>query len=88
MVQELIQNVMKHAKEASSMLVQLSCAGTMLNVTVEDNGKYFDASQHNEGVGLQQIRKRVAAMKGHFDLQSIPGKGTTAYLEFDLEHLL
>ena len=88
MVQELMQNVMKHAKEASSMLVQLSCAGTMLNVTVEDNGKYFDAKQQNEGVGLQQIRKRVAAMKGHFDLQSIPGKGTTAYLEFDLEHLL
>ncbi len=88
MVQELMQNVMKHAKEASSMLVQLSCAGTMLNVTVEDNGKYFDTKQQNEGVGLQQIRKRVAAMKGHFDLQSIPGKGTTAYLEFDLEHLL
>lgn len=88
MVQELTQNVLKHATDATLMLVQLSCAGTMLNITVEDNGTVFNMKEKTDGTGLQQIKKRVSSLKGHFDIQSIPGKGTTAYLEFDLQHLL
>lgn len=88
MVQELIQNVLKHAAEATALLVQLSCADMMLNITVEDNGRVPKENINKEGVGLQQIKKRVAALKGHFDLQIVQGKGTTAYLEFDLQHLL
>lgn len=88
MVQELIQNVLKHATDATLMLVQLSCADTMLNITVEDNGTVFTTKEKTDGTGLQQIRKRVSSLKGYFDLQNIPGKGTTAYLEFDLQHLI
>lgn len=88
MVQELIQNVLKHATDATLMLVQLSYAGTMLNITVEDNGTVFNTEKETDGTGLQQIKKRVSSLKGYFDLQSIPGKGTTAYLEFDLQHLI
>lgn len=88
MVQELIQNVLKHATDATLMLVQLSCAGTMLNITVEDNGIVFNTKDKTDGTGLQQIRKRVSSLKGYFDLQNRPGKGTTAYLEFDLQHLI
>jgi len=87
MVQELIQNVLKHATDATVMLVQLSCAGTMLNITVEDNGTVFNMKDKTDGTGLQQIRKRVSSLKGYFDLQNRPGKGTTAYLEFDLQYL-
>ncbi len=86
MVQELIQNVLKHAMDASNLLVQLSYVNTLLSITVEDNGKVVSNTQNIDGVGLQQIRKRTEAFKGHFDLQSISGKGTTAYLEFDLKH--
>ncbi len=88
MVQELIQNVLKHATDATLMLVQLSCAGTMLNITVEDNGTVFNIKEKTDGTGLQQIRKRASSLKGYFDLQNTPGKGTTAYLEFDLQHLI
>lgn len=88
MVQELIQNVLKHATDATLMLVQLSCAGSMLNVTVEDNGTVFNMKDKTDGTGLQQIRKRVSSLKGYFDLQNRPGKGTTAYIEFDLQHLI
>ncbi len=87
MVQELIQNVMKHAKDATQLLVQLSCANDMLNITVEDNGSAQNISFEEGGMGLQQIRKRTQALRGHFDLQTVPGKGTTAYLEFDLQQL-
>lgn len=88
MVQELVQNVLKHARNATHLLVQLSCADALLNITVEDNGTAFLERAQEAGIGLQQIRRRTQALKGHFDLQSIPGKGTTAYLEFDLQHLL
>jgi len=87
MVQELIQNVLKHAVNATQLLVQLSCVDALLNITVEDNGTGFKEG-YKEGIGLQQIRRRVIALKGHFDLQSRPGQGSTAYLEFDLQHLL
>jgi signal transduction histidine kinase len=86
MVQELVQNVLKHAKDASYLLVQLSCVDTLLSITVEDNGTQFKNGA--DGAGLQQVRERVKALKGHFDLHHSPDKGTTAYLEFDLQHFL
>lgn len=88
MVQELIQNVLKHARNATHLLVQISCVDTLLNITVEDNGTSARESGKEEGIGIKQIRKRTNALKGHFDLQIVPDKGTTAYLEFDLQYLL
>lgn len=80
-VQELLQNVMKHAG-ATQVLVQLSYAEGILNITVEDNGKGFDtARQSGEGIGLKNIRARICALKGHLDIESRPGSGTTVYIE-------
>lgn len=89
MIQELIQNALKHAKDATGILVQISCTETVLNITVEDNGMGFPEDEPGpEGVGLKYIRKRVAALQGHMDVESAPGKGTTVYIEFDIRHLL
>jgi two-component system NarL family sensor kinase len=90
MTQELIQNALKHATGATQLLVQLSCTERLLNITVEDNGAGFaekDLLQFS-GFGLGNIKKRVASLQGHFELKSQPGEGTTAYLEFDIQHLL
>lgn len=89
MVQELIQNVLKHAPSASLLLIQLSCTDSLLNITVEDNGVGFAVEDTaGSGAGLHHIRKRVQVLQGQMDLQSVPGKGTTIYLEFDIQHLL
>lgn len=90
MIQELIQNVLKHAGKATQLLVQLSCTESLLNITVEDNGSGFtgEAPTASKGLGLHHVERRVKALQGHMDLQSIPGKGTTIYLEFDIQHLL
>ena len=90
MIQELIQNVMKHARGATQLLVQISCRDVLLNITVEDNGSGFigKEEEREEGTGLEHIRKKVNDLQGQMDLQSIPGKGTTVYLEFDIQHLL
>ncbi len=86
MVQELVRNVLIHAKDATHLLVQVSCIDILLSITIEDNGASF--RDNNEGNGLQQVRERVKALRGHFDLHHSPGKGTTAYLEFDMQHWL
>lgn len=89
MIQELIQNVLKHASGASHLLIQVSCMNNLLNITIEDNGAGFSMDELNKkGIGLHNIEKRVSILGGHFDIRSIPGRGTTAYLEFDIQHLL
>jgi signal transduction histidine kinase len=87
-VQELLQNVMKHAA-ATQILVQLSYAAEILNITVEDNGKGFDvANKPGEGIGLKNIRARICALKGHIDIESRPGSGTTVYIEIAGDKLI
>jgi signal transduction histidine kinase len=45
--------------------------------TVEDNGTGFDPSNvANEGLGLQSMKTRVAAMSGNFDIDSKQNSGT------------
>jgi two-component system NarL family sensor kinase len=89
MVQELVQNVLKHAA-ATQLLVQLSCRDNLLSVTVEDNGKGISpaTTASLKSSGLNHIRKKVELMGGQIDIRSTPGRQTTVYLEFDCKQLM
>ena len=82
-VQELINNTMKHAA-ATTAIVQLTKSGGQLSVTVEDDGKGFDTVILNksEGIGWSNIRNRVDFLKGKLDVQSDQVKGTSVHIEF------
>jgi signal transduction histidine kinase len=82
-VQELVNNAMKHAM-ASVIEVQFISEEGRLSVTVQDNGKGMDLKtiEQSTGKGLANIRSRVASFGGHFDLSSEHGKGTEAIIEF------
>jgi two-component system, NarL family, sensor kinase len=82
-VQELINNTMKHAG-AKNAIVQLSKSGENLSLTVEDDGKGFDTSmlERADGIGWNNIRNRVEFLKGKLDVHSAPGKGTSVLVEF------
>lgn len=82
-IQELIQNTLKHAV-ASSILVQVTCDEQILTVTVEDNGKGISAVQMIDGMGLVNMKIRVKALGGHINIESNEDKGTSVYLEFAL----
>jgi signal transduction histidine kinase len=82
-VQELIQNVVKHA-DARKVIVQLMYSNGLFSVTVEDDGKGYDAGAVAEGLGLRSIRNSIRAFNGILDLKSIRQKGTTAYLECEV----
>ncbi len=83
-VQELLNNTMKHAS-ATEVFVQLIKDENRLSIVVEDNGKGFDTSLANEnkGAGWINIRSRVDYLKGQLDIHSEPGKGTLVNIEIN-----
>lgn len=84
-LQELIHNVLKHAR-ARSALVQLTVTDAVLTLTVEDDGAGFRTEQllHTKGIGWANIRNRVDFLGGTISLDSKPGKGTSAHIEVNL----
>ncbi len=84
-VQELINNTIKHAA-AKTAIVQLSVSGQTLSVTVEDDGKGFDITtlQKSEGIGWSNIENRINFLNGKLDIQSANNKGTSVLIELPL----
>lgn len=80
-VQELLNNVMKHA-QAQEVFLQVSREDGQLHISVEDDGVGFDPSQSaaRAGIGLAGIRTRVGLLGGTLDLQSHAGHGTRVFL--------
>ena len=81
-IQELINNTMKHAK-ATSAIVQVTKSNGQLAVTVEDDGIGFDTSilKNNQGIGWTNIQNRVEFLKGKLDVRSKAGEGTSVQIE-------
>jgi signal transduction histidine kinase len=81
-VQELINNILKHAA-AKTAIVQLSKTNGTITVTVEDDGKGFDTDilKQVKGMGWTNIQSRIDFLKGTLDVQSQAGKGTSVHIE-------
>ncbi|MEX0273836.1 MAG: sensor histidine kinase, partial [Flavobacteriaceae bacterium] len=76
-VQELVSNILKHAK-ATSISLQLINNGKKLNLIVEDNGIGFNATDKTIlGMGLRSVRQRVDVLNGELLIDSSPGNGST-----------
>lgn len=76
-IQEAVNNVIKHAK-ANTLDIQLTKETEGISAMIEDNGDGFDVAQLEkfDGIGLKNIRTRVAYLKGTVDFSSKPGEGT------------
>ena len=84
-VQELINNTMKHAA-ARSAIVQVSKTNEVISITVEDDGKGFDTTMLEgvKGIGWNNIKSRVDYLKGKLDVRSEPGNGTSVHIELNV----
>jgi signal transduction histidine kinase len=85
-LQELTHNVVKHA-EAEKLFIQLLDQPNQLLLTVEDDGKGFNADYvrlEKKGIGLDNIASRVAYLRGDIQYDSSPGHGTTVTLTLPL----
>jgi two-component system sensor histidine kinase DegS len=76
-VQELITNVLRHS-QASQTMLQVDLGDANVKITVDDNGKGFDASILDEGesMGLKLIKDRSEMLGGYMDVESLIGQGT------------
>ncbi|MGE0587437.1 MAG: tetratricopeptide repeat protein [Cyclobacteriaceae bacterium] len=82
-VQELIQNVTKHAK-ARKIIVNLTRQENQLNVMIQDDGLGFDNNKSTNGMGIAGIKSRMAYLKGKFAIDSFPNQGSTVILDIPL----
>lgn len=85
-VQELLNNAVKHAN-ANQIIVQCSENDAHLFLAVEDDGCGFDPEDTaKRGMGLSNIKNRVALLQGKVEIDSKPGQPTAVNIQIPLEH--
>ncbi len=84
-IQEAINNVIKHAN-ANTLDIQIVKEKDSLDLMIEDNGVGFDFSEGAflEGLGLKNLKSRVAYLKGTLDFSSKPNVGTLIAIHIPL----
>ena len=89
MIQECIQNSLRHAAASLLRLSARITAEQALSITIRDDGKGFDREaptiKTQNGLGLKTMEHRIALLKGVFDLKSEPGRGTLITLTIPYE---
>jgi signal transduction histidine kinase/CheY-like chemotaxis protein len=87
-IRELLMNAAKHA-QSSKATVRLEWRSGELRIEVRDDGVGFDLAAAGSlalplQFGLFSIRERMRALGGWLELDSTPGRGTTATLVLPL----
>lgn len=74
-LQESLNNTIKHAG-AESAWVTLGLEGSSMYLSVEDDGRGFDALVVRPGLGLSGLKERFEMVAGDVQVDSRPGGGT------------
>lgn len=83
-IQELISNAIKHGKP-TSLSISLTYTSNSLSATVTDDGAGFDMNEQTDGIGLANIKDRIALLKGEVHIRSAINKGTSVNLSVPAE---
>jgi two-component system, NarL family, sensor kinase len=80
-VQELVNNTLKHA-EASNISIHIGSVDGKLEIRYSDDGKGFIVEKmlESQSIGLKSIQSRVSFLNGLLEIQSSPGSGTRYYI--------
>jgi two-component system, NarL family, sensor kinase len=83
-IQELISNILKHAK-ANKITIDLNMNAGLLNIIVHDDGIGFKPDKSlSMGVGLQNIQKRLITIQGEMTIDSKPNQGTSTIIDIQI----
>tara|TARA_R110002050_G_scaffold216126_1_gene352246 strand:+ start:202 stop:2274 length:2073 start_codon:yes stop_codon:yes gene_type:complete len=74
-VQESLQNCIKHAK-ATKVDLLFESEKEHVRIIVLDNGVGFDQKKGKRGIGLKNINSRLEKLNGTYDIHSKIGQGT------------
>lgn len=87
---EALSNAIRHSA-ADRLEVSAAVSEDILTLSVQDNGRGFDvaraevtADSPEQGIGLQTMSERAAALGGVCEVQSQPGRGTTVCIRIPL----
>lgn len=83
-IQELMTNTLKHA-EAKNVDIHLSLIEDELSLLFEDNGKGFNVSDQNDGIGFQNIKSRIQELSGGFHVDSTRSRGTVISIDIPIK---
>lgn len=75
---EAISNAVRHA-DATHLVISTLYDQNRFQITIQDNGKGFNAAalkEHN-GLGLHNMQQRAQLYGGHVTIKSTPGQGTS-----------
>lgn len=73
-LQEQLNNIKKHAG-AGEVIISTSLSDDYIFLSIADNGIGFNPAAVREGIGLENIRRRVKFFGGSVRIISAPGKG-------------
>jgi signal transduction histidine kinase len=82
-VKEVMHNVIKHAR-ASEVNLRAAYLGSVLIVSLDDNGCGFQANGSLPGNGLKNMRRRLQEIGGTCIIESVIDRGTTVRLRLEL----
>jgi signal transduction histidine kinase len=74
-IREALQNASKHAPGAP-VIIRLNAENDHLSFVVADRGPGFDPASVHASSGLQNMRDRVEAIGGAFEISAAAGRGT------------
>jgi signal transduction histidine kinase len=85
MIQEMTNNMVKYA---SAKNVDISVIANKANLHLQfvDDGVGFDLEKTVKGMGLNNIIKRVAGIRGKYQIETSPGKGCCWKIQIPIEH--
>ncbi len=75
--QEALGNAIKHSK-ANNIAIDLEGNPVQLRLSIADDGRGLPTREmSNGGIGMATMSYRARSIAAQFDIQSLPGKGTT-----------
>jgi len=80
--QELSTNILRHSKATRAKISLTMLKDEVLQLNVTDNGKGFSTDKVKKGAGLNNIKHRIAVLKGKIDIASSKGEGTSITVTF------
>ncbi|MES2430541.1 MAG: PAS domain-containing protein [Bacteroidota bacterium] len=82
-VQEQMNNILKHAKATQIGITLLQNKNAII-LLITDNGIGFNTDREKQGIGVANIKSRVASFNGTINFISQPGEGCVLNINFPI----
>lgn len=85
MIQEVINNIMKHA-EANTIYLKAKKETNKMLITIKDDGKGFAEELVSGGAGLHNLQNRAKMINAEVKINSQPGAGTVVTISIETDN--